>query len=578
MRKRTKFQPSGSAASPPPSLATVLSALEAPSVLSETRLRDLRSAVNRVAELLGNVPAAIPLVMEKIQAGLGAVNPIAVGMTPKRLTNIRSDFVAAVKGSGVIPIKLNVKAQLNPEWKDLFSHLASRKAHLGLSRLARYASAQGIAPEGINDEVINGFMAAVREGSLHRKPNELHRQVTMIWNKTADRDLGHNTVTIPSFKKSPKRISESLLCPSFIEDRENYLAWCEVVDPFAGDARPKRLATRTLKLARDQIHAAVTALVKSGTKPDQIQSLADLVAVKNLKDILRQRLANAGGEHRSFDHYLARAVVRIANEWVKVDAAILTELKRAASKLPAPDRYDLTPKNKRFLRQFDDPAALRRLQALPARLWKEVKSKFSQNPNFRLLAKAQAALGIGLLTYLPVRSENLWELEFDTHIFLRSGPGAISTLELDAEGVKNESAIGFDIPPHLARMLMEYRDHIAPKHIGHRPTRVFVKMNGTPKCQRTVAYLIEAYAGKQAGIVITPHQFRHLGAKNMLDANPGNFEGVTQLLGHKNSKNTMIYSGINSRRAGRHHRALIDRAVARQMPQPRRRRKKREIE
>ena len=70
--------------------------------------------------LPGNVPAAIPLVMEKIQAGLGAVNPIAVGMTLKRLTNIRSDFVAAVKASGVIPITLNVKAQFDPEWVALF--------------------------------------------------------------------------------------------------------------------------------------------------------------------------------------------------------------------------------------------------------------------------------------------------------------------------------------------------------------------------------------------------------------------------------------------------------------------------
>jgi hypothetical protein len=39
----------------------------------------------------------------------------------------------------------------------------------------------------------------------------------------------------------------------------------------------------------------------------------------------------------------------------------------------------------------------------------------------------------------------------------------------------------------------------------------------------------------------------------------------------------LIYSGINSRRAGRHHQALIDKAVARQLPQPRRGRKKREM-
>jgi integrase len=581
MKRKTKTRGGGcpSSAEKPPTLATVLAALETNGALSETRLRDLRSAVKRVAELLGNVPAAIPLVMEKVQAGLGAVNPIAVGMTPKRFTNIRSDFVAAVKASGVIPIRLNVKAEFSPEWVVLFSRLAGRKAHLGLSRLARYASDQGIAPEGINDEVIDGFIAAVREGSLHKKPDGLHRQVTAIWNKVAeDSGLGIRRVAIPSFRKPPQRVSESLLCPLFIEDRENYLAWCGVIDPFADDARPKRLAARTLKLTRDQIHAAVTALVKSGTKPDQIQSLADLVTVKNLKNILRQRVADAGGQLTSFNHYLARALVRIAKEWVKVDAGVLAELKNAASKLPGPDRYDLTPKNKQFLRQFEDPAALRRLQALPAQLWKEVKSKSAQKPNFRVLAKAQAALGIGLLTYMPVRSENLWELEFDRHIFLRSGPGATSTLELDAGEVKNESATGFDIPPHLAKMLFEYRDHIAPQHIGHRPKRLFVLPDGTPKAQSTVSYLICRYARTRAGITLTPHQFRHLSAKVLLDANPGNFEGAKQLLGHKNIKTTLIYSGINSRRAGRHHQTLIDRAVARQMPQPRRGRKKGEGE
>ena len=60
----------------------------------------------------------------------------------------------------------------------------------------------------------------------------------------------------------------------------------------------------------------------------------------------------------------------------------------------------------------------------------------------------------------------------------------------------------------------------------------------------------------------------------MLDANPGNFAGVGQLLGHKNSKTTMMYAGINTRRAGRHHQQLIDRAVEQQMPPPRRKRQK----
>jgi hypothetical protein len=506
----SRNQPFASAALPPANLATLLAAVESQSVLSESRRRDLRSAVNRVAQLLGNAPAAIPLAMGAIRDGLGAVNPIAVGMTPKRFANIRSDFVAAVKASGLAPVKIESKAALSPEWRQLFARLSGRRANLGLSRLGHYASAKGIPPGGINDEIIDGLMAAVREGSLHQNPKALHRQVTLIWNEAArDPELGLNAVTVPSFRGPPKRVDLSLLPNAFVADRDNYLSWCAVTDPFAVDARSRPLAARTLKLSRDQIHAAVTALVKSGTPPEGIRSLADLVTVSSFKSILRQRLAGAGGDQKSFNFYLARALVRIAQEWVKVDSSALAELKRLASKLKAPKR-DLTPKNRAFLRQFDDPRVLQRLKALPEQLWKEVRNKKDEKPNFRTLAQGQAALGIAIPTYLPVRPENLSELEFDKHLFLRAEPGAISTLELDSEEVKHDNDIGFDIPVRLAKMLREYRDRIAPKHIGHRPRRLFVNLDGTPKSQATVAYPIKSYARRRAGIVLTPHQFRHL--------------------------------------------------------------------
>ena len=50
---------------------------------------------------------------------------------------------------------------------------------------------------------------------------------------------------------------------------------------------------------------------------------------------------------------------------------------------------------------------------------------------------------------------------------MHEGPGAISTLELSAGEVKNKTELAFDIPPRVAKMLIEYRDRIAPKH--HRP-------------------------------------------------------------------------------------------------------------
>jgi integrase len=225
----------------------------------------------------------------------------------------------------------------------------------------------------------------------------------------------------------------------------------------------------------------------------------------------------------------------------------------------------LTDKNDRFLRQFDDPRALRRLAELPERLWIEVRR--DHKPNFRTLAKAHAALAVGILRYMPIRLQNLSELAFDRHLFMHAGKGATSTLELPSDQVKNKTDVAFDIPPPVAKMLIEYRDRVAPKIVGHRPTKLFVNMDGTSKSPATVAWLIGSYVKRRAGIVLTPHQFRHLSAKILLDAQPGAFETVKQLLGHKNLKTTVgVYTRIDSRRAGRHHQRLVDKVIAKQRP------------
>jgi integrase len=563
-RKRQQNAPTPRPAGPV-TLADVLTALEREGKLTATRKRDLVSAVKRVANLLGDEPAAIALDMPAISARLAAVNPVAVGITSKRLSNIRSDFLAAVKAAGLMPVNVKSRGKpvLSPAWVDLFQRLSGRRAHIGLSRLARFASARGLAPKEINDEVVGDLIAAVREGTLCPRPTVLHRQVTQIWNEAArDRALGLRPVTVPSYR-SPKRIDWALLPKAFGRDRDEHLAWCSVRDPFAADARPRALAPRSLRLRRDQIHAAVTALVESGIKPSAIRSLADLVSPDHFKRILRRRLDSVSGAENTFNLALGKALIQIAHEWVKVDAQVFAELKRLIGKMPAPV-MKLTDKNKRALRQFDDPAVLRRLYRLPERLW--IEARREKKPNFRTLAKAQAALAVAILSYAPLRSQNLTTLEFDTHLFLREGARAISTLELPAHEVKNAMEAAYDIPPRVAKLLVEYRDRFAPKVIGHRPTRLFVNIDGTPKNQATVASLVISFVRKRAGIVLTPHQFRHLSAKVMLDAGE-EYETLRQVLRHWSTRTTVgAYAGMDCRRAARRHQYLVEQALATEMP------------
>lgn len=542
-------------------LADVITALKRARGLSATRVRDLASAVKRVAVLLGNEPAAIAVDISAISARLVAVNPVAVGITPKRLANIRSDFLAALKASGSIPASAFRKSPLSRAWLELFESHSGRRVQIGLSRLARYASARRLEPNDINDGAMNDFIAAVREQSLCYRPKALHRAVALIWNELAQNPaLWLQRVSVPSFR-TPKRIDWNLLPEVFRQDVDNYVTWCAVSDPFAADARIRALAPRTLQLRRDEIHAAVTALVQSGVDTSTIQSLADLVSPDHLKRILRKRLEY---ETNTFNHFLGKTLVQLARDWVKVDAQVSAELKRLVSKMPAPV-VGLTDKNKRALRQFDDPAVLRRLYSLSESLWTEAKRG---KPNRLTLAKAQVALAIGVECYTAIRLQNLVALEFGTHLFLREGARAISILEIPAHEVKTRTDLAFDIPPRLAKMLIDYRDHLAPKIIGRRPLRLFVNIDGTPKNQAALSVLITTYLRRRAGVILTAHQFRHVSAKGLIDAHPGGgFEIAQQLLGHTSIKTTVsAYAGIDTRRAARRHQQLVEHALAAQKP------------
>jgi integrase len=561
MSDRRKCVPNTKNKHQSPTLGDVRDAVQNSAALSPTRRRDLLSAISCFCDLTGKDENAVALDLTAIAGDLGAINPAARGISAKRLAIIRSDLLAAIAASGLKPVRTS-RQTLSDPWMSLWGKLKTKRQRIGLSRLSHYASAAGLITADIDDDVIASFISVIREQSLHRKPSDLHRQTTVIWNEivSAFPELGLSQVSVPSFRAAPRRIALPTLPECFNTDLEAYMAWCTSPDPFAADARPRAIAPSTAKLRRDQIHAAVTALVESGVDPANITSLADLVSVANFRLIATRRFELAERKENAFNRGIAGTLVQIAKEWVGTKTKAKEELKRMARKLQTL-QGDLTAKNKRFLRQFDDPATLRRLRILPAQLWSQVRR--DKQPNFRTLSLAQAALGLEILIYMPIRMQNLARLEFDRHLFLKAALGAVSTLEIPPEEVKNKRPIGFDIPPHIIRMLIEYRDHIAPKVLGRKPDRLFVNPDGTPKLAQTVSKLIQRIVRRYAGIDLSPHQLRHLAAKVLLDDSPGAFELVKQLLGHENLKTTVnAYTGIDTRRACNHHYRLLEKFVA----------------
>jgi integrase len=154
--------------------------------------------------------------------------------------------------------------------------------------------------------------------------------------------------------------------------------------------------------------------------------------------------------------------------------------------------------------------------------------------------------------------ENLAASNFDKHLHWPQGRGKPALLTFADGETKNAITLDFEVPAALADRFFTYRNEIAPNAIGIRPNMVFMGSTGKQRTQAAITVAIEKAVLKHTGVKLTPHQFRHITAKLILDANPGAHELVRQMLGHKHQKTTTnFYAGADTRRAGRAHAALI---------------------
>jgi integrase len=171
-------------------------------------------------------------------------------------------------------------------------------------------------------------------------------------------------------------------------------------------------------------------------------------------------------------------------------------------------------------------------------------------PKKRALPLARTALMVEFLLHVPLRMANLAELTFDQHISWPAGCKGQAWLLIPGVKTKTGEPYEAELSGELLAMLRTYRDKILPKLSGRRRDEIFVAVNGRRKRAETISDLFNETTLAHLGFKVTPHQMRHIAAKLILDPNPGAFELVKQLLGHKSLKTTIaFYAGLDTSRA-----------------------------
>jgi integrase len=531
-------------------LAGVLAVLEQSGVTG-TRRRDMVSAVKRICEMAGTLPASVTTQPSRLRVLLSGIRPAAHGVTAKSYSNLRSLLGAALQLAGVIDPLGRGSARHHLEWRPLLEAIAGdQRLSNGLAAFANWCAGQQISPDEASDTTVQRFLAWLEARTLYPKPRDLVRRIPKLWNEAGTKFSSWpiGKLTIISFKAPARHLKWSDLSPGFEQDADAYLALR--ADPDLFDARPEApkrpLASTTLRQQREHLRLAASILTQDG---EVVASLADLVKLEQFKKVLRYYHDQANREANAFVIALAKTLIQVAQYHTGATPTEVAELKRSAGKLP-PVPFELTDKNKALLRQLESERLRAKLLFLPEELMGEV-TKDLERGNVRFV-EAQVAIAIDILLPVPLRPQNLSALHWQNNFSEPNGPRGQLLLHIAARHTKTKRRdIIAELPDEVARRIRWYRRHVLPRLGADVNGYLFVTERGIRKGQATISkQMIDALA-RHIGIHMTPHQFRHFGATSYLERHPEDFETTRELLGHAWGKTTRIYTDSSGRRASR---------------------------
>ncbi|MDT8351883.1 tyrosine-type recombinase/integrase [Roseomonas mucosa] len=565
-------QASGLSAGAPLTVAMALAEVARWDDLTPTRRRDLASALRGVCRLAGMDPRSQAAEAELTPAFLRERvfdrSATHHGLSRGAMTTLRSNLRAALERLEIID---PLEGPLSPAWVAAMARLGQFQRY-GLIAFARFCTRQDVAPEAVDEAVLAGFEAWLVTRSLNPKPRKAVSDVRGGWNRACRDVADWPGRPLGRLVRSNAYVLPLTAFPaSFRADLEAFgrrlgRSALDALAPGQRDTAPlngRPLRPSTVALRVDHARWAASALVASGAvAAAEIASLRDLVVpLKRAQAAIRFLYERAGdatarGRPSAAGHHVAEVLRIVARHYVELPSPQVKQI-QAWQKPVALSYRGMTGRNQRCMEAVMQPAIQERLKALPAALMQAARELRDGAPA-QARSLAMRAVAVGILSCLPLRLANLAGLRLDRH-FHRPDPrrGAITQLSIPPEESKNGRAIDMPIVPEVAVLIREWIAGYRPSAPGCPWLFPGYGKPGERIGHQGLRDAIKASIAAGAGVTMTPHQFRHLAAHRFLEAYPGHYEEVRQLLGHASIATTArAYCGTEQAAAARRYQDL----------------------
>ncbi len=538
----------------PLTIAAAISAVATWTHRTERRRRDICSSLRIAAKIIGKPPEAITLDPRTLSATLTGRPPRTYGLEPKRYQNVMADLRCVVRMLVASP-EASPTAVADPAWSALLDDAPGDWARLRLNRFVRFCVSNKISPCEVTDVDFDKFVEFNSKNKIVSRSGNGIARIVKIWNKMVD-DQPYLRLKRVERRNSTNQyvLPVESFPPNFAADLEN---WCrargrgDLGDIFDGlsdenpsaqsaaaplPSRPMRAST--IALRRAQILAAATALVHSGIDPSKIQTLRDLVVpFGSVRSIARFHYDRRAGVATVGVFGVLEALRQVAKYHVRLQADDVMQISRLRDRV-RPRKEGIVARNRERLRPLQDERHRAALLHLPAELLRQAETARLPSRRARLGA---CAVALEILLFCPLRIANLAHLRLDLHLRrVLGGDRRLTHIVIAAEETKNAASIDWPIPPSSLPVLNAWISRFrGDSECAVDTPWLFPGKFGGCRAVSSLRLVLEQEIARCTGLEIHPHLLRHFAAMLFLSHNPGHYETVRRILGHKSLKTTI---------------------------------------
>lgn len=546
-----------------PSLADALTLITNDPLLAESKRTQWRCSIRRIAAWIDRPLENLPARLTALRQPVDRLNAARLGVSQKTLSNHKSSLRAALNHLSGLGLTLARGVELSPEWKSLMDQIEDNWARTRLHALLRYASARELSPGDMSDEVLESFFEHRERTTFHSVTLSLRRTTARAWNACVENVNGfpHRKLTVPELESRLKGREWDAFPESFRNEVEVYLTSLKTPHRSANGRRWKACKPSTIRTRRAEIAAAARKLVTLGKPIETFQSLRDLLEPQASSRLLDAYWAEGGERPRKYVIDLAWKLYSIARQTGCLTEAELSQLDDMRVALEEYRKSGLTEKNLVVVRAVLAGSFWTKVVRLPDRLMEDALKLKATSP-VKAAVRAQVAVAIRILTFAPVRIGNLVSISLEANLIRPDGPGGPYWLEFAEYDVKNGTHLKFPFSNEVTEFIDIYVREFRPTLLRKTNTPLlFPGRNGKGNAKLTTSLSdqIAKVTQRELGVRLTAHQFRHAAAAVILKHDPGNYEQVRRILGHRNIQTSInFYVGLETIESSKQFGEMIE--------------------